>query len=163
MTLHHALHALHALGLAAAISMSFAAPKPAHAQHCEMIGCTVDCRPVPGGRHCERQCTRRCWRPPAYLERPSQQPGYVASSTRMSPARAVPPEEILLGIIIAGVALVVTVFVFIDPTDDAVNGDTESLQMQALIDKLNNDAREADKHIERYLAHLRQRQGDGHG
>jgi hypothetical protein len=130
----------------------------ARADYCEVVACWPECRPVPGGRWCRTVCRRRCWREPA--PRYDREPHYVApsyaptSTTRGDPLVAL---SVLAGIGITVVLIVAGIAAAGNSTTDNVHAATDETERQtaetkALVAKLEAAARDADAHLDRFLA-----------
>jgi hypothetical protein len=147
-----------AMVLAAVIAVVIHVPA-ASADQCEIIGCWPECRPVPGGRVCREVCRRRCWRSaPQYVPPPAP---YVAPYVP-APVQGIDPVPVLA--VLAGVIVIVVLIIAVaasaDSAIDEVNSDTaeterETAETYALITKLEAAARDADAHLNRFLADTR--------
>jgi hypothetical protein len=156
------------IAMALAMIIVVAMPtSPARADYCEIIGCWTECRPVPGGRYCRRLCQRRCWRPPAprYIPPPApiHEPQHAApsyapvSTTGLDPL----PGLLVLGGIGVIVALIIAALASAhSPTDDIHSAteetERETAATKALIAQLEAAARDADRHLGRFLGDTRQ-------
>jgi hypothetical protein len=150
-----------------------AMPVPtSHADHCEVIGCWRECRPVPGGRWCRNVCQRRCWREPApryhlpsYAPGPDREPEYTTPSPQYatpSHVRGSPGLDPLARLLALGgigviAVLIIAAIASVRSATDDVSSTTEETQREtaateALIAKLEAAAREADRHLDRFLA-----------
>jgi len=139
------------------------------AQHCEIVGCWTECRPVPGGRYCRRFCQRRCWRPAQrYGPEPDYGPRYVPAVT----ARSYGFDPTGLFLVIAGAAFIglilTTVFMTERSAINEVHRQTDeaeyhAAQAAALTDRATATADEIDRYIDAELkdAYARGRNSSG--
>jgi hypothetical protein len=149
------------LTMALATVIAVVLPSPVRADYCEITGCRTECRPVPGGRWCRNVCRRRCWRsaprydPPPYVPEPRYDPPAYAPVSTAGPD-PLPALLVLGGIGIIVVLVIAAVASGHSASDELVNEAAETERQtadtKALVTKLEEAAREADAHLNRFLA-----------
>lgn len=138
----------------------------AAAQHCEVVGCWTECHRVPGGRWCQRRCTRRCWRPaPRYEPPPYVSPPYVAPVHQWNPMPQFQTVQLRLDpavlLALGGAGIVILLLVIAAATSErvAVNrvhrltdaANQEAADAEALREKATVTADDIDRYIDQRL------------
>lgn len=151
------------MALATVIEVALPAPA-ARADHCEIVACWRECRPVPGGQWCRTMCRRRCWRsaprydpPPYVLEPQYEAPSYAPASRAGSDPF---PALLLLGGVGIIVVLIVAALASTQSGTEDLNSATNETERQTaeirdLVAKLEAATRDADDHLDRFLADTR--------